>query len=296
MQLSTQATHKATHSGQLIIGDIRIPCFVIDNGARTVTTAGAVRALGMRPGGIAGQLGVFLSGNAISPFVSKELLSRGRSPIVATIPTGAVAHLYDAMVIPEACKAVLAMRRAGVILPKQRHIAEQCELVLSALATVGIVALVDEATGYQSTRPGDALAKILEQFIHPELRPWAKTFPDEYYKQLFRLRGWSAKSIKSRPGVVAKWTIDMVYDRLPPGVLEELRRVTPRDDSGHLKHRLHQRLTPQVGHPRLREHLHTVIALMRASSHWKGFKEVLNRALPKARIAETDQRLLPYGE
>lgn len=130
----------------------------------------------------------------------------------------------------------------------------------------GIIALVDEATGYQYDRARDALEKILDKFISKELRKWAKTFPDEFFENMFRLRGWQYVpfSVK-RPGVVGKYTNDLIYERLAPGVLEELKRLTPRDERGRTKHRFFQRLTENVGHPRLREHLAAVIALMKAS-------------------------------
>jgi hypothetical protein len=46
---------------------------------------------------------------------------------------------------------------------------------------------------------------------------------------------------------------------LRPGVLDELKRVTPRDDKGRLKHTYFQRLTENVGYPKLREHLGSVV-------------------------------------
>ena len=73
----------------------------------------------------------------------------------------------------------------------------------------------------------------------------------------------------------------LVYERLAPGVLDELKRITPRDDKGRLKHKYHQRLTEDIGHPRLREQLTAVIALLRAFDAWSDFAKALNRALPR---------------
>ena len=72
-----------------------------------------------------------------------------------------------------------------------------------------------------------------------------------------------------------------MYARIAPGVLDELQRVTPRLPSGQLKHRYFQRFTPDIGHPRLREHLAAVTALMRAAPNWNSFKRSLERAFPK---------------
>ena len=39
------------------------------------------------------------------------------------------------------------------------------------------------------------------------------------------------------------WNNDIIYARLAPAVLEELRRLTPRDEKGLLKNKLFQLLT-----------------------------------------------------
>jgi hypothetical protein len=129
------------------------------------------------------------------------------------------------------------------------------------------------------------LSKILEAFIAKELRKWVSTFPTDYYKQLFRLRGWKfpdlPKEQQKRPVLVGKITNDVVYDRLAPGVRQELNRVAERNEKGRLKHKLFQRLTDNVGHPKLREHLASVTSLMKASDSWDQFKKMLDRALPR---------------
>ena len=88
--------------------------------------------------------------------------------------------------------------------------------------------LVDEATGYQRIRTERALVTILEKFIAKELQPWTRTFPYEFYDQIFRLRGSPGPDGVKRPSIIGHYTNDFVYVRLAPGVLEELKRVTPR--------------------------------------------------------------------
>jgi len=114
-----------------------------------------------------------------------------------------------------------------------------------------------------------------------ELRKWVKIFPADFYRELFRLRGLPYKGSVKRPQYVGHLTNDLVYSRLAPGVLDELRRVTPRDDKGRLKNPLFQRLTENLGHPRLLEHLASVTALMRACDTWDQFVPMIDRALPR---------------
>ena len=98
----------------------------------------------------------------------------------------------------------------------------------------------------------------------------------------------------NRPIVVGHYTNDVVYGRLAPGVLQELKRVNPPDEKGHRKHRHHQWLTEDVGHPRLKEHITGVVALMRAAKDWEHFQRLLNRAFPKQ--GETPELAFPDDE
>ena len=98
---------------------------------------------------------------------------------------------------------------------------------------MGIIALVDEATGYQYQRKKRDLAAILEAFIAKELQPGIKTFPDEYYTQLFRLRGLEfPKDSVKRPQYFGTLTNDIVWKRLAPGVLTEMKKVVPKKRKG----------------------------------------------------------------
>jgi P63C domain len=281
---------KATHAGVLHIGDIEIPCAVLDDGTRVLTQRGFSVALGRyknpnRKGAIA-DLPVFLTANNLKEFLDEDL-KRSATEIKFRLAEGSgglegnIALGYRATLLQEVCNVYLKAKHAGKLLKSQEHIAQRCLILLNGLATVGIIALVDEATGYQYDRARHALEEILEKFIATELVKWTKMFPDIFYQEMFRLKNWRFNAIPSRrPILVGKLTTNIVYERLAPGVLEELKRITPRDDKGRLKHKLFQRLTEDVGHPRLREHLSAVIALMKANDDWQGFYRALNRALP----------------
>lgn len=272
----------------LKIVDLEIPCYVLDDGRRVLVRTGMIKSLGMSEGTgsrsltTGDRLVKFISGDRIKPYISSELAEMITKPLQFKLPGGGLAYGYEATILPEICDAVLTAREKGVLQKQQSHIAKQCEILVRGFARIGIIALVDEVTGYQTVRSRQALEEILEKFITKELRRWAKTFPDEFYEQMFRLRDWQYQpfSVK-RPQYVGTLTNDIVYERLAPGVLEELKRITPRDEKGRTKHRFFQRPTEDVGHPRLREHLTAVIALMRASTKWDQFYRMLQRALPR---------------
>lgn len=276
-------TLKATHGSSdhpLIIGNIQIPCYVLEDGTRVLSQRGLIGGLGMGSGD--DRLATFASGKSISEFISNDLAMTIRNPIRFQ-PTqgGRPAYGYPATVLADICDAVLAARQANALQPQQAHIAVQCEILVRGFARVGIIALIDEATGYERDRVAGSLAKILEAFIAKELQPWVRTFPAAYYEQLFRLRGlpYASDSVR-RPQYFGVLTNDIVYKRLAPGVLEELKNVAVRDEDGRPRHKYFQKLTTNVGYPKLREHLGSVVTLMKLSSDYEEFKNKLEKIHP----------------
>ncbi|SIR00521.1 P63C domain-containing protein [Alkalispirochaeta americana] len=164
---------------------------------------------------------------------------------------------------------------------RYRETAERCRILLGGFAKIGIIALVDEATGYQYSRKKDALQQILDRYLYEKHATWAKRFPDEFYRQIFRLRGWEyAPQTIKRPGVIGTITKDVVYKRLAPGILEELEHRNPPVSPGVRKVRHHQFLTDDIGHPTLRDHISGVIAIMRISDNWPDFRHKIIKAYP----------------
>jgi len=270
----------------LRIGGVEIQCYVLEDETRVLSQRELQQGIGLSKGG-----GTTAGEHRLSNLIARisandadlnvKLMSSIRNPIRFMTPWGRIANGFEATILADICEAVLKARELNLLLKQQLHIAEQCETLMRGFARVGIIALVDEATGYQQWRDRTALENILKRYISPDLQRWVKTFDDDFYVQLFRLRGWNYENINKRPGVAGRITIDIVYRRLAPNVLEELQKRTERDDKGRLKTRLFQHLTPEEGHPKLREHLAAATALMKASTDWRRFYASINRALPK---------------
>jgi len=268
----------------LRVGDIEIPCYVLEGEIRVLSQRGMISGLGMGTGD--DRLSAFVSGKAITTFISNNLSETIRNPIRFVPPHGGrSAFGYPATILADICDAVLAARKGGALAPQQMHIAEQCEILLRGFARVGIIALVDEATGFQAERAKDALSRILEEFIAKELQPYVRTFSPDYYKEMFRLRGLLfPKDTVRRPRYFGILTNDVIYKRLAPGVLDELKKITPKDEDGRYKDKLFQRLTSNKGYPKLREHLGRVIATMENSKNWIEFKTKLDARYPKFEV------------
>ena len=279
---------RATHEGILKIGTMEIPCAVLEGGQRVLTQSGFMRALGRARQAKGRQyydadvnLPAFLTAKNLKPFISQELEVTS-SQIEFRPLRGARAFGYSADLLPSVCDVFLDAEKQGALLSGQKHIAERAHILIRGLAHVGIVALIDEATGYQDVRDRQALQAILDALLRKELAAWASRFPNEFYQEIFRLRGWEWRNISSkRPRMVGKLTKDIVYARLAPGILQELEERNPRNENWHRKARHHQWLTEDIGHSALAQHLHAVIAFMRISKSWDQFYEMLNHAFPK---------------
>lgn len=285
----------ATHGSPdhpLKIGDAELECYVLDTGARVVSQRGMYRGMGFSRGGARGEdeahtVGAetprFAAQNWIKPFINNDLSAALSEPILFRISTGGRGYGYPATVLADFCDAVLEARAAGATTPRQAGIVHRCEMLVRGFARVGIIALVDEATGYQQERDRDELHRILAAYLSEERLAWAKRFPDEFYKQIYRLKGWAWPAAgRAKPPLLGHITNDIVYDRLPTGVLDALQEKNPVDEGTKRRRwRHHQFLSQDFGQPDLRDHLLQVIAIARVSRNWEAFKRNMDSAFPK---------------
>ena len=217
----------------LRLGSIEIPCYVLNDETRVLSQRGLQTGIGLSEGG--GKSGARKIAELMDQLQRKgietnELSARANSPIrFVLLPGGGLADGYDAKILPDICAVFITAAQKGKLGKRSIHLAERAATLQHAFATLGIIALVDEATGYQEFRQQDALTRILEEFVAKELQPYVPTFQLDYYREIYRLRGleYPHDSVK-RPQYFGVITNDIVYKRLAPGVLEELKRVTPR--------------------------------------------------------------------
>lgn len=283
----------AEHIGELKIGDAVLACAVLPDGTRVLSQGGVTSAFGPETGGWqkrkqqsnedSGELPAFLVAASLQPHISSDLRTLVSTPRKYRDPRGGPIRIgLEASLLPKVCEVWLKARDAGDLTKIQKPVAARAEILMRGLAHTGIIALVDEVTGYQAVRSKDALTKILEAFIAKELQPYVSTFPPEYYSEIFRLRGMEfPKDTVQRPRYFGVLTNEIVYKRLAPGVLEELKRVTPKHESGRHKSKLFQHLTRNKGYPALKEHLGAVMTMMQLSTNWHDFMAKMDKLRPR---------------
>lgn len=240
----------------------------------------------------ADQMPSFINANNLQPFIDESIMVWTRTIPYQTL-SGVQKRGYDARILRGLCKVYMDAKRAGVLLQTQERLAITAEALLLALADVGITALIDEATGYQHTRERDELQKLLKAYVSEALLPWQKRFPDIFYQHLFRLNRWdyTLEGIKKRPRVVGKWTNQLIYEQLPDGVLEELKRITPRSEQGKTTERYHQHLTNDIGNVHLTNQIQRVVAIMEVSDSWDDFICKFNKSIQ----SQADMKKISIG-
>lgn len=280
---------KERYTGKLILNDVTLNVSVLDNGKRIISDYSVFDAMGRTRRGYKRSdtfngttviIPAFMDAKNLQPFVTTELVDASEK-IKFVSKNNKMVSGYDANILPLLCELYLTARDNNVITTKdQTEVAKKAEILVRGLSRVGIVALVDEATGYQKDRAKNALAEILEKFVAKELQPWVKTFPTEYYEQLFRVWGqkFPPENVNKRPAFMGTVTNNVIYSRLAPNLLDELKRAETKSEK---KARLHQFLTDDIGHPKLREHLSSIITLLKISKNKDQFLRLVDQVHPK---------------
>lgn len=273
------------YEGTIDLAGFEIPCYVLEDGKRLLSGRGMQVALNMvedeedKP--TAGtRLARHLNQKTLNPFIYKDKEVDHYEPIICYKGNTKI-HGYEATILADICDAFLEARKNINLSSRQLIIANQCEILIRGFARVGIIALIDEATGYQYDRERFELQQILKAYVSEEILEWQKTFHDSFYKEIFRLKNidFTGSGIKKRPGFVGGITNKYIYEMLPKGVvmLQKLKEKTPKSDAGNYTVRLHQSLTPEVGREHLKQQILEVTTLMKVARNWKEFEELFSR-------------------
>ncbi|HWX33686.1 MAG TPA: P63C domain-containing protein [Steroidobacteraceae bacterium] len=239
---------------------------MLDTGDRVISLRAAVRSIA---GVDSSSLADYLAIEGLKPFIDSDLvLAETRDfhiPGTQLRGRGILAERFL-----EICNAYVAALQAGSLrTDRQRENAIKCSIFLGACAKVGLIALIDEATGYQYVRAEDALQIKLRAFIADELREWEKTFPDELWEQFGRLTNWQG-SLHRRPKWWGHLVMELIYDALDPDIANYLRENKPKPYHGQ---NYHQWFTQDVGLKALIPHIFEIIGMAKTCRDMKELRD-----------------------
>jgi hypothetical protein len=257
----------AKWQGDLVLSaGMSLPCFVLDDGRRVISRTAAT---GVLTGTGSSDLESYLRAESLKTYMPDNLPGQMIEFTLEGVVIHKTAKGIEAETFIEICRAYVKALSAGTLKARQIEVAAQASMFLAACAKVGLIALIDECTGYQYERAQDALQFKLRLFLEQEMRKWEPTFPDELWKEFGRLTNWQG-SITSRPKYWGKLVMELVYGYLDPDVAKWLKENAPKPRHGQ---NYHQWLTSQYGLKRLMEHLWMLIGMARACGGMRELRE-----------------------
>lgn len=252
--------------GTLTISDVEFECYVLSDHRRVLKQREVVRLIS--GGRESGNLTRYLERN---PLYKADMLT-GRTVQFRVPGSPSLATGYDAELLVEICELYLDARAQGKLMDSQLRLATMAEIIVRACAKVGIIALIDEATGYQKIREKRALQLKLQAFIADDIQEWARTFPEEFWFELARLEGVRYAG-RNRPMRWGKYVMAFVYDSIDPDVGKELRRINPNPQHG----KNHHQWLREFGRERVTIRIHEAIAIMKLCDNMDEFKRKFAR-------------------
>jgi len=286
----------AEYMGTLPMGDVDLPCFVLDDGRRVISRTGATSVLAGKKGG--GQLEKYARASGVREYIPEDLHEKMIDFSIPEVVNKTVRGI-DAETFLDLCRGyVRALHENNDALTiTQREMAWKASAFLASCAKVGLIALIDEVTGYQYDRAQDALRVKLKAFLAEEMRKWEKTFPDELWMEFGRLTRWRG-SVIQRPKYWGRLVIELIYEYLDPDVAKWLKENAPKP-----RHRqnYHQWLSDQYGLKKLLEHIWMVIGMARACQNLRELKEKMAETFGRNLVTmtvhvpvKTETPLLPF--
>jgi hypothetical protein len=277
---------EAVTAGVLYVGDVGLDVYVLDDKRRVVNKAAMAKALMLKSEGGNAFMRT-MSRRGVRSVLSEKLVQRIENPISFKPLSGDLADGYEAEVLIEVCDALIQARNDKKIAPSQKFLAMQAEVILRSAAKVGIIALVDEATGYVD-KTKDEYRKLFDQFIREDFAQWEREYPDKFFDMIYRLYGLKRQKPDStkHPQFFAHFIRKYVYYPLANSngaILEKLEDKNPVVYvGGSRKYKLFQFLSESVGVPAFRQHLWQVVGIGEAAITRQNFEQGFYRAFPEA--------------
>jgi hypothetical protein len=243
----------------------------------------AASAIGLKSDG-GSALWRTLSRQNIGSGIDEKLREKINNPIIfkyigtgSESGPGVTVHGIETSTFIEILRVILKTK----LTETQKFLAQRAQDMLIALANTTLDSIIYQESGYWKTIEGQRVAEILDKYLQDHARKWAKTFPDEFWVKLIKVKGYPSYVALHRPAFVGHWVNDIVWDRLVPGARKKLNELNPRLPAGYRKNKHHQHATEDFGLPELKAHLIRVMAYMDAAANDTQFMRMLNRGTPK---------------
>lgn len=276
---------KAKREGVLTIGEVDLECYVLEDGRRLIHKRGMARALGLKSAG--GNAFMKLMGRkGIGSVMTDEMREKLGNPCVFKPKGRDPGHGYEGTYLIDVCNTIWEARKQGKLAPSQHFISLQAEAIVRSSAKLGIVALIDEATGYIKDKSKDEYRELFKEFIRKECREWEREFPDQFFDIIYKIYNLRRHNPNKHPRFFGNFIRKYVYAPLANSngaILEMLDSKNPVVYmNGRRRYKMFQYLTDVLGMPALKAHLWQLIGIGNASRTKEGFDRMFKAAFPEA--------------
>jgi P63C domain len=305
--LVEKAQYRAKHGSPdkpMNLGGILIDCYTLEHGATLITELGMYRALGISRGGenpatraqqkqgvnhcarlatLATHFATLSSDSAkltTAPDLPIQELVAHFKPFTFVLPQGgAVAHGYRATCLAKICAWALKAMSKGRLTPRYHKLGRRAAVMIEAFSEAGIVALVHEHTGYVPQRglvlAADIRVSELTNSVH-------RLGLEDFYRAVHKVWGWEWKGSNHSTPYMGKLVMDLIYRRLPHGVLDRMEQVNPRGEDGQRKNLMYRNLTDDVGIPEVRKLINDATKILQAAESKAQAMRFMDAILPRS--------------
>lgn len=278
---------KAVSQGSLSIGEVVIDVYVLSDRRRLIHKRGMARALGLKSEGGNAFMKTITS-KGLGSVISDELKQKIANPIEFKPLIGDPAHGFTAEVFIEVCDAIIDAHKQKKLSASQSFLGLQAEFIVRSAAKIGIIGLIDEATGFIADKRREEYRELWTQFIRDECRAYEAEFPERFFESLYRLYGLKRKDPKSfkHPRFFSKFIRKYVYAPLANShgaILEDLDAKNPVVyANGGRRYKMFQFLSDEIGMPALKGHLWQVVGIAAGATDKSAFERAFYRAFPES--------------
>jgi hypothetical protein len=289
-------------SGEIAIDDLKIECYHLDNNTRVISGRGLQKILGINTRKSGKKL-IEASGNTLQnllisfkkkdncPDTVYEIEKVFKDEVIQFKRKGAggsapYTNGFEATFLMDICHFIQDLYLSGILPEKYNELYDRATQVERAYSKLGIIAHIDEATGYNKEK--DEYHKLFKQYILEEAREWEKEFPEELIDIFYKIYGIKKIKGKNHPWFFGKLINKYIYHPLANSngaILKMLQDKNPviisKNGTRYRKSRFFQFLKEEIGLPELRKHIWKFIGVGSASVNKSQLERSFARAFPQ---------------
>lgn len=275
---------KALCTGEDTFNGIKIIASILDNEERThiFSERSLANVFGFKGGGAywkrkktdSAVLPEYLSSPLLKDFISSDLKEKLDSAVSYIATNGKYSQGIEATVLPLICDVYYKASIKHKDNEGLKKAGETAYKIILAFSQYGVLKYVEQITGYRYTDEDIIIAKQLKEWgVSPTIVDWGKEFQTEFYRHIYRLKGWdfNPKTVK-KPQVIGTYTNKYIYSYLPADVFSWIKENTPKSKAGNKTARYFQSLDDKKGKEIFRNQLVSVTTLLKISKSWADFE------------------------